>query len=95
LILTDDSRTNINAPTRVDPGGGTPTEQPQKARPLCRSANLDRFAILAKLGEGGMAAAELDRMVAMVLRDEFRDERQSSGQARLLREAQAKSASPR
>jgi serine/threonine protein kinase len=94
---TPDSRTDANAPPRIEPGGGTAAEPPQETyAALSVGEQIGRFVILSKIGEGGMAVVhaaydpELDRKVAIkVLRGDSQGERQSLGLARMLREAQA------
>ena len=92
-----DSGSEAEAETRVEPPEATTAEAPRAVGEyLPIGEQLGRFVILSKLGEGGMAVvhaaydAELDRKVAIkVLRGDSHSERQSLGQARLLREAQA------
>ncbi len=82
--------------TRVEPGGTSIGGPRAAGAELSVGEQIGRFVVLSKLGEGGMAVvhaaydAELDRKVAIkVLRSDSQGERQSLGQARLLREAQA------
>ena len=94
---TLDPRSDPSTQTSVEPGAGAAVQRsPTAGAALAVGDQLGRFVILTKLGEGGMAVvyaaydAELDRKVAIkVVRGDSQGERQSLGQARLLREAQA------
>ena len=105
----DDARTRLSG-VRSEPAPGSDlgsdltryitgadTLPPGKAPPaLVPGALIDRYVVVGRLGEGGMAVVvqaydpELDRKVAIkVMRGDVFGERGSLGQARMHREAQA------
>jgi tetratricopeptide (TPR) repeat protein/tRNA A-37 threonylcarbamoyl transferase component Bud32 len=81
-------------PTRVDTGAAKPTASGSGlGQPI--PARIGRFRILGKLGEGGMSVVydafdpKVERHVALkLLRSAVRHDKNSQGEARLLREAQ-------
>ncbi|MCA9653759.1 MAG: serine/threonine protein kinase [Myxococcales bacterium] len=76
---------------------GFDDEAPRRSSPFPRPTKLGRYIVLDVLGIGGMGYVctaydpKLDRKVAIkLLRERYRDDRRSTtGQARLVREAQA------